>query len=460
MQIRELVLLSDGFYEIRDFLGELEKLGFEVCNSSRAALMTEISSLNENELSLLWSGRLLICSSCFESSPADLAIVRSAVSAGGGVIGGDGNLALVLDELKTTGGLSEATRRNLAASALYRCMARDARYLASLQDDKPEYLANVYEKVQNLRYGENWHQKATLYREPGGVGLHMARQLHGREISYNNVVDAEAAVEMLIDLEEYDCVRVDRPLAVIVKHANPCGVAYGKSLAEALRLAFSTDPKSAFGGVFGFSQPVDRETAVAIGDSFIEVILAPGYDPDALEILKKRPNRRILDIGDLLERRDELYSKSYNKCIFGGLLVQDYDTSDIKEWEVVTDRKPTPSENRALRFAWKVCKYVKSNALVYATENQTVGIGSGQVSRVDAARFGALKAAEHGHDTRGTVAATDSFFPFRDGLDETNRAGATAVVHPGGSIRDDEVIQAANEHGMAMVFTRMRHFRH
>ena len=266
---------------------------------------------------------------------------------------------------------------------------------------------------------------------------------------------------MLIDISEYDGIPVEKPLSVIVKHANPCGVAYGESLAEAYRLSFATDPKSAFGGVIGFSRPVDLETARAIGDSFVEVLLAPGYEPEALKLLMdKKPNRRILDIGDLLAQKDELYRGHYQRSIFGGMMLQDYDTCDLKDWKVVTKRAPTNGESKALRFAWKVSKYVKSNALVYASECQTIGIGSGQVSRVDSARFGAEKAEEHGLSTRGTVAATDSFFPFRDGLDQTFQAGAVAVIHPGGSIRYAEVIDAANEHDMAMVFTGMRHFRH
>ena len=369
----------------------------------------------------------------------------------------------VLEEIKETGGLSSKTKNDLEAYALYKCLQSDARRLAALQsgDGLPRYVAEAYEKVQDLRYGENWHQKAALYRKQHDLGLTKARKLNGREMSYNNMVDTETVLEMLIDLSEYDGVPVTKPLSIIVKHANPCGVAYGETQAEAYRLSFATDPKSAFGGVIGFNQTVDIDTARAIGDSFVEVLLAPGYDPEALTLLtEKKPNRRVLEIGDLLRRKDELYQGYYQKSIFGGMMLQDYDTGDILEWKVVTKRAPTDSESRALRFAWKVAKYVKSNALVYTTENQTIGIGSGQVSRVDSARFGAEKAEEHGLSTRGTVAATDSFFPFRDGLDQTFQAGATAVIHPGGSIRDAEVIDAANEHDMAMVFTGMRHFRH
>ncbi|MDD4580035.1 MAG: phosphoribosylaminoimidazolecarboxamide formyltransferase, partial [Methanothrix sp.] len=371
---------------------------------------------------------------------------------------------LILAEIKGSGGLSQETRDHLEAYALFKCMSSDSKRLAALEATRkgmPRYATATYELVQDLRYGENWHQKAALYSKPDGVGLQKAKKLNGREMSYNNMVDAETVLEMLIDLSQYDGISVEKSLSVIVKHANPCGVAYGNSLDEAYRLSFATDPKSAFGGVIGFNRPVGVETAKAIGDSFVEVLLAPGYDADALKLLtEKKPNRRVLDIGDLLARKDDLYRGYYQKSIFGGMMLQDYDTSDIKEWNVVTRRMPTESETKALRFAWKVSKYVKSNALVYTTECQTIGIGSGQVSRVDSARFGAEKAEEHGLSTRGTVAATDSFFPFRDGLDQAFKAGAVAVIHPGGSIRDAEVIDAANEHGMAMVFTGMRHFRH
>jgi phosphoribosylaminoimidazolecarboxamide formyltransferase/IMP cyclohydrolase len=340
-------------------------------------------------------------------------------------------------------------------------METDSNILSSHQEGLPQYAVYTYEKALDLRYGENWHQKAALYSRGHELGLHKAIKLNGRDMSYNNFVDGETVLEMLMDLSEFDTIKVSKPLAVIVKHANPCGVAYGKTLDEAYRHSFATDPKSAFGGVIGFNQPLDFETAQAIGNSFVEVLLAPGFDPDALVALTDaKPNRRILDIGDMLERKDEFYKGFYLKSIFGGMILQDYDSEDIKDWKVMTERVPTENEDNALRFAWKITKYVKSNALVYATETRTIGIGSGQVSRVDAARFGAEKAIEHGLSTRGSVAATDSFFPFRDGLDEVFNAGATAVVHPGGSIRDEEVIKAANEHDMAMVFTGMRHFRH
>jgi phosphoribosylaminoimidazolecarboxamide formyltransferase/IMP cyclohydrolase len=450
MKIKKVVVLTDPAQVAGSILPGLEQLGLQICD----------------RLPCVGSGNdcLLICDEGYENTPAGALLIRQALANGSPVLLNNAQLSMVLEEIRKTSGLSLETRNNLEAYALFRRLQSDSQRLASLQagsNAMPRYAVAAYERVQDLRYGENWHQKAALYSKQNGLGLHIAKKLNGREMSYNNMVDAETALEMLIDLSEYDGVPVDRPLCVIVKHANPCGVAYGESLADAYRLAFATDPKSAFGGVIGFSRPVDTDTARAIGDSFVEVLLAPGYEPEALKLLmEKKPNRRILDIGDLLARKDELYRGYYQRSIFGGMMLQDYDTGDIKEWKVVTKRAPTDGESRALRFAWKVSKYVKSNALVYASECQTIGIGSGQVSRVDSARFGAEKAEEHGLCTCGTVAATDSFFPFRDGLDQTFQAGAVAVIHPGGSIRDAEVIDAANEHNMAMVFTGMRHFRH
>ncbi|MHC1631180.1 MAG: bifunctional phosphoribosylaminoimidazolecarboxamide formyltransferase/IMP cyclohydrolase [Methanotrichaceae archaeon] len=458
MQIRQVVVLADGSREINKFLSHLEEIGLEILRPSVAEMMSEISLSGIVQTN--GSGRILVCDPDFNSTPAGSAIIKDAINAGTGVLMGSQWFEKVRKELEDEGDISDETRRNFTAQALYNCMAKDAEQLESLQGEFPQYMVQAYEKVQDLRYGENWHQKASLYRKPKSIGIYRATKLQGKEMSYNNVVDAEAALEMLIDLMEYDGVKEDRSLTIIVKHANPCGVGYDSDLKKAYRLALATDPKSAFGGVISVSEPVGKDLAEEMRDHFIEVLLAPGYDPEALDILSEKPNRRILDIGDLLDRKEELYKGRCSKGVFGGLLAQSYDTFDIKEWRVVTEREPTSSETKALRFAWKVTKYVKSNALVYATENQTIGIGSGQVSRVDSARFGAEKAEEHNLDTRGTVAATDSFFPFRDGLDEVYRAGATAVVHPGGSIRDAEVIKAADEHDMAMVFTDMRHFRH
>ncbi len=457
MQIRQVVVLADESSEVNDLLPGLEARGLLVQRSSASEILGEIASAGGR-----WGGpdRLVLCDEGFDLSPFASSIVGAAVKNGCGVLIGEDGCRGVIEDLAASGEFTEERRKELAADALYRCISKEAETLRSLQGDGPRYVIKTYEKVQDLRYGENWHQKASLYSKPDGLGLHRAPKLCGKEMSYNNVVDAEATLEMLIDLMEYDGVREDRTLAVIVKHANPCGVAYGNGRIEAYRRALATDPKSAFGGVIAFSEPVDADLAEEMRDHFIEVLLAPGYDPEALEILREKPNRRILDVSEHLSGRDRLYQGRSFRSVFGGLLVQDYDTGDILDWKTVTERPPTSDETMALRFAWKVTKYVKSNALVYATCDQTIGIGSGQVSRVDSARFGAEKAEEHGLDTKGTVAATDSFFPFRDGLDRTFEAGATAVVHPGGSIRDAEVIEAANEHGMAMVFTGMRHFRH
>ena len=451
MKIKQIVVLTGQTEVAISILPGLEQLGLQIC------IRDHFSSEDGRE------DCLILCDPGYLETPNGSWSLRRAIGNGCAVLLDNEQSFAVLEEIKETGGLSSKTENDLEAYALYKCLQSDARRLAALQsgDGLPRYVAEAYEKVQDLRYGENWHQKAALYRKQHDLGLTKARKLNGREMSYNNMVDTETVLEMLIDLSAYDGVPVQKSLSIIVKHANPCGVAYGKTQAEAYRLSFATDPKSAFGGVIGFNRTVDVETARAIGDSFVEVLLAPGYDPEALTLLtEKKPNRRVLEIGDLLRRKDELYQGYYQKSIFGGMMLQDYDTCDILEWKVVTKRAPTESESRALRFAWKVAKYVKSNALVYTTENQTIGIGSGQVSRVDSARFGAEKAEEHGLSTRGTVAATDSFFPFRDGLDQTFQAGATAVIHPGGSIRDAEVIDAANEHDMAMVFTGMRHFRH
>jgi len=444
MQIRQVVVLADQSQIVTSVLPGLEQLGLQICKG----------------FSSHGSDSLLVCDSSLVRDPSGTALIRHALSMGCCVLMEGWRSPMVVEEIRQTGGLGEETRRALAAHALYRCLESDAQQLAALQNGMPLYVVDAYQKEQDLRYGENWHQRAALYRKRGALGLHQARKLNGREMSYNNVVDAEAVLEMLIDLSQYDGKDVEKALSVIVKHTNPCGVAYGDTLESAFRRSLATDPKSAFGGVMGFSRQVDLDTARAIGDSFVEVLLAPGFEPQALKALKERPNRRILELGDMLERREELYQGLYMKSILGGMMLQDADIDDIKEWQVVTKRAPMDSEVKALRFAWKVAKYVKSNALVYATENQTIGIGSGQVSRVDAARFGWEKAEEHGLSTKGTAAATDSFFPFRDGLDETFKAGATAVIHPGGSIRDAEVIGAADEHGMAMVFTGMRHFRH
>jgi phosphoribosylaminoimidazolecarboxamide formyltransferase/IMP cyclohydrolase len=294
-----------------------------------------------------------------------------------------------------------------------------------------------------LRYGENPHQQAALYAS-GGAGIAGARQLHGKELSYNNLVDLDAAWQLIQEFQQ--------PAVAIIKHTNPCGCAEQESLAEAFRKARECDPVSAFGSVIALNRVADAAAAREMSDLFIEAIAAPGYEPEALEIFQKKKNLRLLEVSDA---GPALMVRS----ISGGYLAQTQDRLAVRaeDLKVVTERPPSDDEMRALLFAWKVVKHVKSNALVYALAGQTVGIGAGQMSRVDAARFGAAKAVL---ELKGTVVASDAFFPFPDGLEEVAGHGATAVIQPGGSVRDDEVIGAANRLGLAMVFTGVRHFRH
>ena len=308
--------------------------------------------------------------------------------------------------------------------------------------------------LREMRYGENPHQRAALYVDPerGEAAVASAEQLQGKPLSYNNVADADAALE---------CVRAfSSPACAIVKHANPCGVALGENALSAWGRAFSTDPSAAFGGIVAFNRPLDARTAKAILErQFVEVIVSPAIEPGALPVVAGKPDVRLLACGVLeARRRPALDSKSIN----GGLLLQERDLGEIGEGdlEVVTRRAPTEAERADLLFAWRVVKHVKSNAIVYCRDGMTIGIGAGQMSRVYAARIAAIKAADEGFDLTGTVLASDAFFPFRDSVDTAAASGATAIVQPGGSKRDAEVIAAADEHGMTMVFTGMRHFRH
>src|SRR5690554_466026 len=312
-----------------------------------------------------------------------------------------------------------------------------------------------FQQVQTLRYGENSHQRSAFYTEknPAPGTIVTARQLQGKELSYNNIADTDAALETVK--------LFDAPTCVIVKHANPCGVASASTLLEAYERAFATDPESAFGGIIAFNRPLDAVTARAIIDKqFVEVIIAPGVEPAALDIVAEKPNVRLLDVGDNWPGERE-HSHDF-KRVTGGLLVQDRDLGMVgkDELSVVTERVPSEQEMRDLAFAWKVAKYVKSNAIVYAKDGQTIGVGAGQMSRVYSARIAGIKAADEGLSVPGSVMASDAFFPFRDGLDAAAAAGITAVIQPGGSMRDQEVIDAANEAGIAMVFTGMRHFKH
>lgn len=315
----------------------------------------------------------------------------------------------------------------------------------------PKLLSLQFELGEILRYGENPHQQGAFYREAGSQEPSVSRGkiLHGKAMSYNNFLDANAALELA---KEYDECAV-----AIIKHNNPCGVALGETPVEAYVKARETDPVSAFGGVIAFNRPVDLATAKEITSTFVEVVIAPGFAEDALTELKRKKDLRLLDVGPLARVKQDGYDL---KKLVGGLIVQDRDLGalpDLRTLQVPTARKPTDDEYAACAFAWKVCKHVKSNAIVYARPGQTVGIGAGQMSRVDSVKLAAMKAQL---PIKGCVMASDAFFPFRDGLDAAAQAGITAVIQPGGSIRDAEVIKAADEHGMAMILTGMRHFRH
>jgi phosphoribosylaminoimidazolecarboxamide formyltransferase/IMP cyclohydrolase len=350
-------------------------------------------------------------------------------------------------------------RRRLAAKAYAHTAAYDTaitKYLSQSLDDEELGERYLYcgSLSERLRYGENPHQDAAFYvdqQAPEG-SLALARQLQGKALSYNNIADSDAALE---------CVRqFDKPACVIVKHANPCGVAVANDILEAYGKAFKTDPTSAFGGIIAFNRPLDARTAGLIIDrQFVEVIVAPTVAPDALVVLEAKKNVRVLETGDWLT--EALTGFDFKK-VSGGLLVQNTDLGRITadDLKVVTQKAPSPAEIQDMLFAWTVVKYVKSNAIIFCKDNATVGVGAGQMSRVYSTKIAALKAADEGLEVEGSVMASDAFFPFRDGIDTAAEYGISAIIQPGGSMRDDEVIQAANEHGLAMVFTGMRHFRH
>jgi len=370
--------------------------------------------------------------------------------------------AMVSNELSRTGTLTDRLRYTLACKAFAHTAHYDgaiAAYLSSYREDGardnfPPYLSKQWHKRQDMRYGENPHQQAAFYidhrvTEPG---VATAQQHQGKPLSYNNVADTDAALE---------CAKsFDQPACVIVKHANPCGVAVAGSLLDAYQHAYTTDPTSAFGGIISFNQPLDKATAEAIiSKQFVEVIIAPGIDTDTLTVLARKPNIRVLSCQPWGQQREAAWEM---RSVGGGLLVQDRDLGQIgiDQLQVVSKRQPTAQEVSDLLFSWRVAKFVKSNAIVYARNGRTIGVGAGQMSRVYSARIAAIKAADEGLIVAGSVMASDAFFPFRDGIDAAAQAGITAVIHPGGSMRDQEVINAADEHGMAMVFTGMRHFRH
>ncbi len=367
----------------------------------------------------------------------------------------------IIEEMRANHGATTlATRFNLAIRAYEHTAAYDgaiANHFGGLVPGGsaafPRTFNTQFHKVQEMRYGENPHQQAAFYIEaqPAEAGIATARQLQGKELSYNNVADTDAALECVKNFAE--------PACVIVKHANPCGVAVGSNLLDAYQLAFATDPESAFGGIIAFNRELDAATAQAIVErQFVEVIIAPGVSDAAREVVAAKQNVRLLACGQWNTSVPALDYKRVN----GGLLVQDRDLGMVTEADlkVVSKLRPSDQQMRDLLFAWKVAKFVKSNAIVYASNGQTIGVGAGQMSRVNSARIAAIKAEHAGLEVKGSVMASDAFFPFRDGIDNAGKAGIAAVIQPGGSIRDEEVIAAADEHGMAMVFTGMRHFRH
>jgi phosphoribosylaminoimidazolecarboxamide formyltransferase/IMP cyclohydrolase len=358
----------------------------------------------------------------------------------------------VLSDLEQYGEVPLERRQRLALKAFRHTAGYDAAIASTLAlrfgetELFPERFPLPAKRISTLRYGENPHQAAALYGL-GGNNLPLGgQQLQGKELSYNNILDLDAAWRAASDFDE--------PAAAIIKHTNPCGLAVGATLAEAFRAALACDPVSAFGGIIAVNRPLDAETVRAMGDLFVEAMIAPAFTPAALELLKARPNCRLIavDVSQPVEDRFEM------RAVRGGLLVQTRDEGwEGEEWRVVSRREPTPAEWADLRFAWKVAKHVKSNSIVFAKGGATVGIGAGQMSRVDAVRIASIKAGER---ARGSVVASDAFFPFADGLRLAAEAGATAAIEPGGSVRDDEVIAAADELGMALVFTGRRHFRH
>jgi phosphoribosylaminoimidazolecarboxamide formyltransferase/IMP cyclohydrolase len=379
---------------------------------------------------------------------------------------------LVLAELKDSGQVSAATRLKLAVAAFNRIAQYDAaisQYLSALDLSEgvpdadappprhafPGQFNACWSKVQDLRYGENPHQQAAFYRDPDAPAgsLVTAQQLQGKALSYNNIADADAA---------WECVKgFEAPACVIIKHANPCGVAIADTTLQAYRKAFQTDPTSAFGGIIAFNRAVDGETAQAVAQQFVEVLIAPDFSPEALAVFRPKANLRLLRIAlpaDAAATRNRWHLQR----VGGGVLVQTADHHVLQpgDLRVVTRRQPSAQELQDLLFAWQVAQYVKSNAIVFCKDGMTMGVGAGQMSRLDSARIASIKAQSAGLSLQGTAVASDAFFPFRDGLDVVVDAGATCIIQPGGSVRDQEVIDATDERGVAMVFTGVRHFRH
>ena len=368
----------------------------------------------------------------------------------------------VIQEIRSNNGqVSAATCFRLAVKTFEHTAQYDgaiANYLGTIGDDGekaafPNTINLQFRQAQTMRYGENPHQKAAFFveRDIQESSIATAHQLQGKALSYNNIADTDAALECVKQFSE-------APTCVIVKHANPCGVAFGSNLLEAYDRAYSTDPESAFGGIIAFNSELDGATAQAIVDrQFVEVIIAPTVSAEAIEAVRAKKNVRLLTCGEWAA--EDIHRLDF-KRVNGGLLVQDADLQLLNDTRVVTERTPTEAEMRDLMFTWRVAKFVKSNAIVYGRDGMTIGVGAGQMSRVNSARIAGIKAEQAGLEVKGSVMASDAFFPFRDGIDNAAKAGIVAVIQPGGSMRDEEAITAANEHGMAMVFTGMRHFRH
>jgi phosphoribosylaminoimidazolecarboxamide formyltransferase / IMP cyclohydrolase len=379
------------------------------------------------------------------TSPADYAAIAEELTRSGGALSLETKWRLAQKAFATTAAYDSAI-----ASTLERIPDISNCQLAA-EEAFPQTLRLSFQKALDLRYGENPHQKAAMYSDGSGAGVANARQLQGKELSYNNIVDLQAAWDLA---QEFDPSFDPDAAAVcaIIKHTNPAGAATGKTLAEAYKRALECDPVSAFGGVIGVNRPIDGEAAEEMHKLFLEVIAAPAFDEAAKARFATKKNLRLVEVKAAPQ-------KWILKNVSGGVLLQDNDVRPLQsiDLKVVTQRAPTPEETRALLFAWKVCKHVKSNAIVYARDGQTVGVGAGQMSRVDSAKIGAMKAQL---PLKGTVAASDAFFPFPDGVEEIAKAGATAIIQPGGSQRDPEVIAAADRLGLAMLFTGVRHFRH
>jgi phosphoribosylaminoimidazolecarboxamide formyltransferase/IMP cyclohydrolase len=378
------------------------------------------------------------------TSPDDYPAIAEELARSGGALSLETKWRLAQKAFATTAAYDSAI-----ASTLERISIPADFHLPPADEAFPQTLRLSFQKALDLRYGENPHQKAAMYSDGSGVGVANARQLQGKELSYNNIVDLQAAWDLVQEFNEHE---FDEPVCAIIKHTNPCGTATGQTLAAAYKRALECDPVSAFGGVIGVNRPIDGDAAEEMHKLFLEVIAAPRFEEAAKARFATKKNLRLVEVAAAPQ-------KWILKHVSGGILLQDADSRTLRDADlkVVTKRAPTPEETRGLLFAWKVCKHVKSNAIVYARNGQTVGVGAGQMSRVDSAKLGAMKAQL---PLKGTVAASDAFFPFPDGVEEIARAGATAIIQPGGSQRDPEVIEAADRLGLAMLFTGVRHFRH